>query len=186
MSTHRASSTRSRSGSRSEASLSGCDFSRIFSTSGGPQGLWSVLLEPVALVILLVLVLDSAPGDAVGAFLLAVLVLGGVVGRAVDLLRVLGEVVPHAVRQIAQVFVRHLASFLGVGLTRSLGTPKGSGSSAQVARKWSQPERPSTTSPPRRKTAPPPSVTSPILVTGTSTLSASAWRTGSGAEIRSS
>jgi hypothetical protein len=60
-----------------------------------------LFLDPVTLVVLLVLVLDGAPGDAVGALLLAVLLLGGVVGRPVDLLPMLGEVVPHAVRQIA-------------------------------------------------------------------------------------
>jgi hypothetical protein len=73
-----------------------------------------LLLDPAALVVLLVLVLDGAPGDAVGAFLLAVVIPGGVVGRAVDLLRVLGKLVPHAVRLIAQILVRHLASCSGV------------------------------------------------------------------------
>ena len=57
----------------------------------------ALLGDPVALVVLLVLVLHRASSDAVGA-LLAVLVLGGVVGSAVDPLGVLGEVVPHAVR----------------------------------------------------------------------------------------
>ena len=42
-----------------------------------------------------------------GPALLAVLLLGRVVGRELDLLRVSGEVVPHAVRQIAQAVVGH-------------------------------------------------------------------------------
>ena len=58
-------------------------------------------------------------------------------------------------------------------------------STAQLEEKWSQPERPSTGSPPRSKITPL-SVTSPIKVTGTSTLAARAFRTGSGAAISSS
>ena len=64
-------------------------------------------LDPVVSFVLLVLVLHGAPGDPVGPALLAVLLLGRVVGRALDLLRVSGEVVPHAVRQIAQAVVGH-------------------------------------------------------------------------------
>jgi hypothetical protein len=67
----------------------------------------SVVLDPVVSFVLLVLVLHGAPGDPVGPALLAVLLLGRVVGRALDLLRVSGEVVPHAVRQIAQAVVGH-------------------------------------------------------------------------------
>jgi hypothetical protein len=46
----------------------------------------AILLNPVALLVLLVLLLHGAPGDAVGAVLLAVLLLGGVEGLLVDLL----------------------------------------------------------------------------------------------------
>jgi hypothetical protein len=62
------------------------------------------------LIVLLVLVLDGAPSYPVGAALLPILLLCGVEGLLVDLLGVLGQVVPHAVRQVAEVIVRHLAS----------------------------------------------------------------------------
>jgi hypothetical protein len=68
----------------------------------------AILGDPVALVVLLVLLLNSAPSDAVGAALLAVLVLGGVEGLLVDLLGVLGQVVLHAVRQLRDLLVGHL------------------------------------------------------------------------------
>jgi len=48
-----------------------------------------IFLDPVALLILLVFLLDGAPSDPVGAVLLAVLILRGVEGFLVDLLGVL-------------------------------------------------------------------------------------------------
>src|SRR4028118_2169905 len=48
-----------------------------------------LLLDPVALVVLRVLLLHGAPGRGVGAALLAVLIFGGVQGLLVDLLGVL-------------------------------------------------------------------------------------------------
>ncbi len=67
--------------------------------SGIEQLRWclALLRDPVALVVLLVLLLDGAPGDAVGAIFFPVLVLRGFEGLFVDLLRVLGEVVLHTV-----------------------------------------------------------------------------------------
>src|SRR4028118_886883 len=59
-----------------------------------------LLLHPVALVVLLVLVLDRAPGRGVGATLLPVLVFRGVEGLLVDLLGVLGQVCLDVVRQL--------------------------------------------------------------------------------------
>src|SRR3712207_911593 len=67
--------------------------------------------DPVALVVLLVLVLDGAPRHAVGAVLLAVLFFGGAERLLVDLLRVLGQVVLHAVRQLRDHLVRHRPTF---------------------------------------------------------------------------
>jgi len=49
----------------------------------------AIFLDPVALLILLVFLLDGAPSDPVGAVLLAVLILRGVEGFLVDLLGVL-------------------------------------------------------------------------------------------------
>src|SRR5215208_7852176 len=67
----------------------------------------AILLDPVALLILLVLVLNCAPGNAVGAILLAVLLFCGVEGLLVDLLSVLGQVVLDAVWQLRDLLVRH-------------------------------------------------------------------------------
>src|SRR5215210_4213383 len=50
---------------------------------------------------------NGAPGHAVGAALLAVLLLGGVEGLFVDLLGVLGQVVLHVVRQLRDLLVGH-------------------------------------------------------------------------------
>src|ERR671915_1319361 len=65
------------------------------------------LLYPLAFSVLLVLLLDGAPGHPVAAILLVVLLLCGVVRRPVDLLGVLGQVVPHAVWQVGKLLVGH-------------------------------------------------------------------------------
>src|SRR5215212_3878075 len=67
----------------------------------------AILLDPVALLVLLVLVLNCAPGNAVGAIFLAVLLFGGVEGLLVDLLGSLGKVVLDAVWQLRYLLVRH-------------------------------------------------------------------------------
>src|SRR4028119_728458 len=67
-----------------------------------------LLLDPVALVVLLVLLLHGAPSRGVGAALLAVLIFGGVEGLLVDLLGVLWQVVLHVVRQLRDPLVGHL------------------------------------------------------------------------------
>jgi hypothetical protein len=67
----------------------------------------AILLDPVALIVLLVLVLDGAPSHAVGAVLLTVLIFGGVEGLLVDLLGSLGEVVLDAVWQLRYLLVRY-------------------------------------------------------------------------------
>ena len=51
----------------------------------------AVLLDPVALLVLLVLLFHGAPGDAVGAVLLPILILCGVESLLVDLLGPLGR-----------------------------------------------------------------------------------------------
>ena len=53
----------------------------------------ALLLDPVALVVLLVLILHGAPGYPVSAALLPVVLLGGIERLLVDLLGVLGQVV---------------------------------------------------------------------------------------------
>src|SRR5215213_6116239 len=75
----------------------------------------AILLDPVALVVLLVFVLHGAPGDPVGAVLLPVLLLCGVEGLLVDLLCVLGQVVLDVVRQLRDLLVGHLSSFGSLG-----------------------------------------------------------------------
>src|SRR5215203_6366713 len=70
----------------------------------------AILLDPIALLVLLVLVFYRAPGDAVGAVLLAVLILRGVEGLLVDLLGSLGQVVLDVVRKLGDLLVRHFAS----------------------------------------------------------------------------
>src|SRR5215216_4992357 len=67
----------------------------------------AVLLDPVALLILLVLVLNCAPGYAVGAIFLTVLLFGGVEGFLVDLLGSLGKVVLDTLWQLRYLLVRH-------------------------------------------------------------------------------
>jgi hypothetical protein len=67
----------------------------------------AILLDPVALLILLVLVLYGAPGYAVGAVLFSVLILCGVEGLLVDLLGSLGQVVLDVVRQLGYLLVRY-------------------------------------------------------------------------------
>jgi hypothetical protein len=68
----------------------------------------AVLLDPVALLVLLVFLLHSAPGDAVGAILLSVLFLRGVEGLLVDLLCFLGEIVLHIIRKLRDLLQRLL------------------------------------------------------------------------------
>src|SRR5919112_169556 len=75
----------------------------------------AILLDPVALLVLLVLVLNCAPGDAMGAVFFTVLILGGVEGLLVDLLSVLGKVVLDVVRKLRDLLVGHLASFGSLG-----------------------------------------------------------------------
>src|SRR5215208_6374630 len=72
----------------------------------------AVLLDPVAFLILLILVLNCAPGNAVGAVLLAVLLFCGVEGLLVDLLGVLGQVVLDALWQLRYLLVRHCTPFI--------------------------------------------------------------------------
>ena len=72
-----------------------------------------LLLDPVALVVLLVLLLHGTPGDAVGAALLAVLLLGRVECFFVDLLGVFGKVVLRAVGKLRDLLVRHRSPFSG-------------------------------------------------------------------------
>src|SRR5215212_2748773 len=67
----------------------------------------AILLDPVAFLILLVLVLNCAPGHAVGAIFLTVLLLGGVEGLLIDLLGVLWQVVLDALWQLRDLLVRH-------------------------------------------------------------------------------
>ena len=57
----------------------------------------AILLDPVALLVLLVFLLHGASSDTVGAVLLAVLILCGVERLLVDLLCVLGQVVFHVI-----------------------------------------------------------------------------------------
>src|SRR5215208_2959090 len=70
-----------------------------------------LLLDPLTFFVLLVLLLDGAPGHPLAAILLIVLFLCGVVSCPVDLLGVLGQVVPHTVRQIGKLLVQHASSF---------------------------------------------------------------------------
>jgi hypothetical protein len=70
-----------------------------------------ILLDPVALLVLLVFLLYGAPGDPIGAILLAVLILCGVEGLLVDLLGVFGEVVLYTIRKLSDLLVGHLDPF---------------------------------------------------------------------------
>jgi hypothetical protein len=58
----------------------------------------AILLDPVALLVLLVYLLYGAPGDAMGPILFSVLILRGVEGIFVDLLGVFGQVVLDVIR----------------------------------------------------------------------------------------
>src|SRR5918995_2562897 len=69
----------------------------------------AILLDPVAFIIFLVLLLYGAPGDAVSAIFLTVLIFGGVEGLFVDLLGVPWQVVLHVVRQLRYLLVGHPA-----------------------------------------------------------------------------
>src|SRR5829696_7736036 len=75
----------------------------------------AILLNPVALLVLLVLVLYGAPGDAMGPVLLSVLILRGVEGLLVDLLGVLWQVILDVVRKLRDLLVGHLSSFGSLG-----------------------------------------------------------------------
>src|SRR5215217_6770748 len=76
-------------------------------TEFGKTCLLAILLDPVAFVVFLVFLFHGAPGDAVGAILLPVLVLCGVEGLFVDLLGVFGEVVLDVIRQLGYLLVGH-------------------------------------------------------------------------------
>jgi hypothetical protein len=65
----------------------------------------------VTLLVLFVLLLHRAPGYPVSALLLPILLFGGVERFFVYLLGVLGEVLSHALRQIAQTVVGYLSPF---------------------------------------------------------------------------
>jgi hypothetical protein len=65
--------------------------------------------DPLAVLVLLVLVLDGTSGYPVGAALLPVLLFGRVEGFLVDLLRVFGQIVLHAIRQFVDLPVRHVS-----------------------------------------------------------------------------
>src|SRR5215204_3075335 len=67
-------------------------------TGFGNVSVLAILLDPVALIVLLVPILHGAPGHPVGAVLFSVLILCGVEGLLVDLLSVLGEVVLDIIR----------------------------------------------------------------------------------------
>src|SRR5215203_934510 len=75
----------------------------------------AILLYPVALLVLLVFLLYGAPGYAVGAILLTVLLFCGVEGLLVDLLGVLWQVVLDVVRKLGDLLVGHLSSFGSLG-----------------------------------------------------------------------
>ena len=78
--------------------------------SGGTSQPVSVLFgDPVAVLILLVLLLYGAPGDAVGAILFSVLLLCGVKCLFVDLLGVLGKIILYTIWQLRDLLVGHLA-----------------------------------------------------------------------------
>src|SRR5829696_5559760 len=85
----------------------------------------AILLDPVALLVLLVLVLYSAPGDAMCAVLFSVLILCGVEGLLVlvDLLGVLGQVVLHVVRKLCDLLVGHRVLLGSGAISLSGGTP---------------------------------------------------------------
>src|SRR5215208_3597508 len=83
----------------------------------------AILLDPVALIVLLVLVLYSAPGDAMCAVLFSVLILCGVEGLLVDLLGVLGQVVLHVVRKLCDLLVGHRVLLGSGAISLSGGTP---------------------------------------------------------------
>src|SRR5215207_3264227 len=89
---------------------------------GDLHGLGSLLfLYPVALVVLFILVLHSAPGDAVGAVFFTVLILSGVEGFLVDLLGVLWQIVLDVVRKLRDLLVGHLSSFGSLERVMNLG-----------------------------------------------------------------
>src|SRR5215210_708172 len=82
----------------------------------------AILLDPIALIVLLVLVLYRAPGDAMGAVLLSVLILSGVEGLLVDLLCVLGKVVLDVVRKLCDLLVGHRVLLSSGAISLSGGT----------------------------------------------------------------
>src|SRR5215208_6654059 len=82
----------------------------------------AILLDPIALIVLLVLVLYRAPGDAVGAVLLAVLILCGVERLLVGLLGSLGQVVLDVVRKLCDLLVGHRVLLSSGAISLSRGT----------------------------------------------------------------
>src|SRR5215208_6146061 len=83
----------------------------------------AILLDPVALLVLLVFVLYGAPGYPMGAILLAVLILCGVEGLLVDFLGVLGQVVLDVVRKLRDLLVGHRVLLGSSAISLSGGTP---------------------------------------------------------------
>src|SRR5215216_3934162 len=82
----------------------------------------AILLDPIALLVLLVLVLYRAPGDAMGAVLLSVLLIRGVEGLLVDLLGSLGQVVLDIVRKLGDLLVGHRVLLSSGAISLSGGT----------------------------------------------------------------
>src|SRR5215208_6182414 len=96
---------------------------RVIAQKDAPQPV-SAFLDPVAFLVLLVFLLYSAQGDAVGAILFAVLLLRGVEGLLVDLLRFLGEIVLHIIRKLRYLLVGHPAPPIWWPLLRLFVPPK--------------------------------------------------------------
>ncbi len=72
------------------------------------SGVVALALDPVAVVILVILLLDGGPGDPVGALLVLVVLLPGAVERfLLDALSVRREIVLDRIRQVSPVPVRH-------------------------------------------------------------------------------
>src|SRR5215216_4115626 len=82
---------------------------RVVAQRHEPQPALVLLGDPVAFLVLLVLLLYGAPGDTVSTILFSVLLLCGVERLLINLLGVLREVVLHAVRQLRYLLVGHLA-----------------------------------------------------------------------------
>jgi hypothetical protein len=97
---------------------------RVIAQKDAPQPV-SAFLDPVAVLVPLVFLLHGAPGDAVGAILLSVLLLRGVERLLVDLLGVLGEIVLHIIRELRYLPVGNPAPPIWWPLLRPLCTLEG-------------------------------------------------------------